>query len=193
MRKWVVLVLTLLLAAGAAQAQDQAKETKGGSASALDTVKVMVFPAGSNQLRLDIFVVNSAPVAGMPVPMKVWSKEAKVAFDSVSYQGGRVEYFQLKAENADTANHTVLLGLIADLSGTKPPLEPGRGKAFSLYFTTDKAFKAADVVVEPIVIPPANKLEFNVYRGEQLDSIIPTFVVEVGKAEQAKPAAGTDK
>jgi len=132
--------------------------------------------------------VNVDPVAGMPTPLKVTAENAKIMYDSVSYDDGRVGYFQLKVANADTLNQTVLFGLIADLSGSKPPLAPGRGRAFSFFCTADKAIDAKDVVVASVVLPPANKLEFNVMDevNRQVISVRPTFVQGSWK-EESKP------
>ena len=192
MRKFLNGVLCLMVFVSVAQAQEdsgkQRQEPTVEPASASDTVRVSVHSApGKNQFRLDVFVVNSEPVAGMPTPVRVSSEKAKMQFDSVSYVDGRVEYFQLKTHNADTASQTLLIGLIADLSGSKPPLKPGRGKALSVFYTADAAVKADDVNVEPVVLPPANKMEFNTIMADgQIGSTIPTFVQATGKpAEEA--------
>jgi hypothetical protein len=138
---------------------------------------VTVVPAaGANQFQVDVFVVNTGKVAGLPLPFKVTAESTKLLFDSVSYADGRVAYFQGKFENPDTSGQTLLLGLIADLSGSKPALAPGRGHACSMFFTAKKAVEADAITVEPVVIPPANRLEYNVYEGDQLVSVIPTFV-----------------
>ena len=190
-----VICLSGLLTMSVADAQTETQSTSPAPAatqakvteqpvSKSDTVSVSVESvAGKNQVRLDVFVVNSEPVAGMPLPFKIWAKDAKLRFDSVSYSGGRVEYFQLKTQNADTANQTILFGLIADLSGTKPPLAPGRGKALSVYYSSASPLIASSVKVEPVILLPANKLEFNILEADgSVGSTIPTFV-------KAKPAA----
>ena len=188
MRKLIFIVAVLLVLPALALAQTERKEAPKAPASKHDTVSVTVHPtAAKNQFRVDFFVVNTEPVAGMPTPVKVSSKKATLAFDSVSFVDGRVEYFQLKTHNADTANQTLLIGLIADLSGTKPPLKPGRGRAFSTYFTADKAITAADVDVAAVILEPANKLEFNTIMADgQVGSTIPTFVQARAVMKEAK-------
>lgn len=174
-------VLFGLLAGTAIAHGDSTKKVEPMAAPAKvskhDSVTVSVEPAaGKNQVRLDVFVVNVEPVAGLPMPFKVTSANAKMNFDSVSYAGGRVEYFQLKATNADTANQTLLVGLIADLSGTKPPLAPGRGKAFSIFYSGSAPVTAEQVKVEPVVLPPANKLEYNTMESDgSVGSTLPTY------------------
>ena len=191
MRKFMfVRLLSLLALVATAQAQEEAKAPVEDPVSIADTISVSVHAApGEHQFRLDFFVVNTEPVAGMPTPVRVSSEKATLVFDSVSYKDGRVEYFQLKTQNADADNQTLLIGLIADLSGSKPPLAPGRGNAFSVYYTADKAIEAADVSVEPVLLPPANKMEFNTILADgQIGSTIPTFVraQEVIKEEEAE-------
>jgi len=191
MRKFMfVSLLSLLALVATAQAQEEAEAPVEDPVSIADTISVFVHAApGERQFRLDFFVVNTEPVAGMPTPVRVSSEKATLVFDSVSYKDGRVEYFQLKTQNADADNQTLLIGLIADLSGSKPALAPGRGNAFSVYYTADKAIEAADVSVEPVLLPPANKMEFNTILADgQIGSTIPTFVraQEVTKKEEAE-------
>jgi hypothetical protein len=187
MRTSLICLSGLLALSVSARAQSEKKET-ADPVSKFDTVTVSVEAIpGKNQVRLDVFVVNVEPVAGLPMPFKVSAKDAKLRFDSVSYAGGRVEYFQLKTQNADTVNQTVLLGLIADLSGSKPPLAPGRGKALSLFYSAAAPITAAAVKVEPIILAPANKLEFNTIESDgSVGSTLPTYVM--GKPTVAKPA-----
>lgn len=194
MRAAMFVVCGLLAGAAVAQADSEKKpvpEQAPAKPSRHDSVTVTVEPAaGKNQVRLDVFVVNTEPVAGLPLPLKVTAGNAKMNFDSVSYAGGRVEYFQLKAANADTANQTLLLGLIADLSGSKPPLAPGRGKAFSIFYSGSAPVTAEQVKVEPVVLPPANKLEYNTIESDgTVGSTIPTYV----RAKASKPAAAEQK
>jgi hypothetical protein len=194
MRKMMILGLALMLVASAAYADKPTKKIKPVPVSKPDTVKVTVLPAsGKNQFRLDVHVTNADSVAGLPVPLRVSAEKAKLFYDSVSYAGGRLDYFQLKTDNPDSAEQTLLLGLIADLSGSKPPLAPGRGKAMTIFYTADKPIKAEDIRVEGVVIPPANKLEFNVYRDGEVASVIPTLVVEVGKPDNEKKRGSLGK
>jgi hypothetical protein len=190
MRKVWITALALLLGCGVARAQSGEAPAKKQPASKQDTVSVRVIPAGGkNQFRLEFRVVNSVPVAGMPIPVQITAKDAKVMYDSTSYEGGRVSYFQLKTQNPDSAKQTLLLGLIADLSGSKPSLEPGRGVALNVFYTADKPVKASDIMVEPIQIAPANILEFNVVEADGIRSVIPTFVM----SKPGSPAAEKQK
>ena len=191
MRKVLLGSIVILASTPAAWGQIKVTLPAEEPASKADTVSVSVHKApGKYQFRLDFFVVNSMPVAGMPTPVKVTAKNATMAFDSISFTDGRVEYFQLKVQNADTANQTLLVGLIADLSGSKPPMAPGRGRAFSVYYTADKAITADAVEVSPIIVAPANKLEFNTALADnQIGSTIPTFVQSKAAPDKKKEKA----
>ena len=90
---------------------------------------------------------------------------------------------------ADTANQTLLLCLIADLSGSKPPLKPGRGVAFNVFYSADKAVKPAAVKVKPVMLAPANILEFNVLEPDGIGSVVPTFTMAPAETKKEKPAA----
>ncbi len=186
MRKMILVIVALLVATGAVQATTVTEQ----AASPEDTITVSVNSTeAANQFRLEFFVVNSVEVAGMPVPVSITAEGAKMKYDSISYEGGRVGYFQLKTQNPDTANQTLLLGLIADLSGSKPPLAPGRGVAFNVFYTTDKAVKASAVKVEPIMLAPANILEFNVLEEGGIGSVVPTFHMTAPTATEEKAAS----
>lgn len=189
MRKWLMAVALGAVLHSGAWAQAETPGSDEEKLSLADTVMVTVHPgAGKNQLQLEVFVVNSDSVAGMPMPFRVTAEGAKVNFDSVSYEGGRTGYFQLKTQNADTANQTVLLGLIADLSGSKPPLAPGRGRALSIFYTADRPIKPGELKVGPVILPPANKLEFNIFRNGTVIGVRPHFVLK-SSSEPVKPAA----
>lgn len=187
MRKWLFVLALGAVTSSGVWAQPAASSADAEQLSASDTVMVTVRPGvGKNQLQLDVFVVNSDSVAGLPMPFRVVAEGAKLSFDSVSYEGGRTEYFQLKTQNADTSNQTVLLGLIADLSGSKPPLAPGRGKALSIFYTADRPIKPEQLNVGPVILPPANKLEFNIFKDGTVTGVRPTFVLKA-TSEKAKP------
>jgi hypothetical protein len=187
MHKWLIALVLGAVLSSSAWAQSAASVALDDQLSLADTVMVTVYPgSGKNQLQLDVFVVNSDSVAGMPMPFRVVAEGAKLNFDSVSYEGGRTGYFQLKTQNADTANQTVLLGLIADLSGSKPPLAPGRGKALTIFYTADRPINPEQVKVGPVILPPANKLEFNIFRDGTVIGVRPTFVLKASGAK-AKP------
>jgi len=185
MRKMIFVSVALFVAPCAVQAQTDTQQ----AASPKDTITVSVNPTeATHQFRLEFFVVNSVEVAGMPVPVSITAEGAKMKYDSISYEGGRVGYFQLKTQNPDTANQTLLLGLIADLSGSKPPLKPGRGVAFNVFYTADKAINASAVKVEPVMLAPANILEFNVLEEGGIGSVVPTFHMTAAKATEEEAA-----
>jgi hypothetical protein len=183
--KMMVMGIAFLLAVGAGCGQKVEEET-GGALPAptprADIVRFVVTPAtGENQFQLDLFVTNSDSVAGMPIAVRIFADQSKMYFDSVSYTGGRVEHFQLKTQNADSVEQTLLLGLIADLSGSVPSLGPGTGKALTLFYTAESPIQAQDVKIEEVVVPPANRLEFNVLRDGRVSSVTPQLVVEAGE------------
>ena len=194
MRKMLFALTVIAFAAGTAWAGPNEKPAEAAKMSATDTIMVTVYPgAGPNQFRFEVFAVNADSVAGMPIPLRVTSEGAKLMFDSASFAGSRTEYFQLKTQNADTAAQTVLFGLIADLSGSKPPLAPGRGKALTFFCTAEKPVKPDQVGVAPVILPPANKLEFNVWEDGQVKGVRPTFVLKTGKAEKKMEQKGEVK
>lgn len=198
MRRCIVTLVAVLAIAGSAAAQTGEKAAEK-VASPNDTLLINVSPAGgTNQFQLDISLVNANALAGMVVPLEVKATGgATMKYDSVTYAGGRVEYFQLKSDHVPEDNKsTLLLGLIADLSGTKPPLPAGSGMVATVFYTADKPMTADQVKIRAVRIPPANELD---YTTPELQSVTPTFVVKAGKAPKKaepakeKPAAGDGK
>ena len=80
-----------------------------------------VSPLYESTHYLPIYLDNSDQIAAITLPLSYnWPFDP----DSVSFEGCRTSYFERKIAVLDSIEKTLKLGLIADLSGTTPPLEP---------------------------------------------------------------------
>lgn len=179
MQKIITTLALFAVLAGTAWAQPPAA-ANDKPVSKNDTVLVQVYKGGgTNQIVLEVSLTNADSLAGMVVPLSATVPGVKMSYDSTSFAGTRIEYFQLKTDHQpDSTKPAVLLGLIADMSGSNPPLPPGRGTVAKIYFTGDGAVDLAKVKVQKIQVPPANQLD---YTTPKLVTIRPTLVTRTGK------------
>jgi hypothetical protein len=69
-------------------------------------------------------------------------------------------FFDMKTELIDTVRQAVLIGLIADMSGQKPPMKKGDGEVAKIYFTIPKGAKFQDFYMDTTWVKPMNVLKF---------------------------------
>lgn len=188
MRNFILALALVAVGAGAASSQENPNiPALPDEISAKDTVMITVSSMSANQVKLEAYVANSIPLGGITIPIAVASANTKLKFDSASFASARTEYFQLKSVNVPTPDsNSLLVGLIADLSGTKPPLAKGQGTVVTAYYTASKPVKAEGVTVKPVRLLPSNELEF--ISPDAMTRIRPTFVLKAaGAADKPKP------
>ncbi len=126
-----------------------------------DTCRIVVIQDGkTNQVVASVSVFNDEELAAMTLPFKYGNGKSPIKCDSVKFSKTRVEYFAMKSQLIDTVKQTVLIGLIADMSGTKPPLKKGDGEVARIYLTLPKGQKFQDVFMDTTWIKPFNVLKF---------------------------------
>jgi hypothetical protein len=150
-----VLFLTLIAAAALAQKGEQPnlnqnQPTLKISHAKTDTLWVE-FKQSGKQLVADLMLFNDQAIAGGQIPLRFGNGKAPLVVDSVVYDSKRAGKFDVTNIGADTASQTLRLGFIADISGRRPPLEAGRGKIMTIYFTL-KANKPQEVVVDTVTL-----------------------------------------
>lgn len=121
-------------------------------------VSVNVEAVDSVHWEAAVDLVNPGPVAALTLPLRWGSGRSTLRIDSAEYRGLRTEYFALKTFRVDSTKQCVLIGLISDLGGNLPPLEPGEGTIVRLHFTTRRVRDAAPEV-DTTFIPPHNVLQ----------------------------------
>jgi hypothetical protein len=173
-----------------------------------DTCRVVVFQdEKGNHAMASVSVFNDELLAAMTIPLKFGTGTSPIRCDSVKFRRTRIEDFDMKTQMVDTVRQTVLLGLVADMSGNKPPLAKGDGEVARIYFTFPKNTKFQDVFIDTCWVKPFNVLKFvtpdvkSVFpvfdnsRG-MLNGGIPIPPPAKGKESEGKesaPATGTEK
>jgi len=126
-----------------------------------DTCRIVVFQdEKTNQVMASVSVFNDEDLAAMTLPFRYGNGKTPIKCDSIKFRKTRCEYFDTKTYSVDTLRQTVLTGLIADMSGNKPPLKKGDGEVMRLYFTVLQNKKFQDFFVDTTWIKPFNLLKF---------------------------------
>ncbi len=127
----------------------------------MDTCRIFVSQdEKSNQVMASVHVFNDQDLAAMTLPFSYGNGKTPIKCDSITFWNTRCERFDMKNELVDTVNQTVLLGLIADMSGQKPPMKKGDGEVARLYFSFPKGAKFQDFYLDTTWVKPFNVLKF---------------------------------
>ena len=126
-----------------------------------NTCRIVTFQEeGSSQVMASVSVSNDKELAGLTLPFRYGDGDSPITCDSVSFSDTRVEYFELKTHRVDSVNQVVLLGLIPDFAGQKPPLETGYGEVARIYFTLKRGPRFQNYFLDTTTIRPFNRLKF---------------------------------
>jgi hypothetical protein len=138
-----------------------------------DTCRVVVVQdEKGNHAMASVSVFNDEPLAAMTIPLKFGTGTSPIHCDSVKFRRTRVEEFDMKTSLVDTIGQTVLIGLVADMSGSKEPLAKGDGEVVRIYFTFPQNSKFQDVFIDTTWIRPFNVLKFVT---PDVKSVLPAF------------------
>jgi hypothetical protein len=133
---------------------------------------VVVQDKNSSQAVAHVSVSNDVELAGMTLPFRYGNGQSPVRCDSIRFWETRSQSFEMKTGRIDTVEQTVLIGLIADMSGSKSPMEIGDGEVARIYFTFPKGEKFQDFVMDTTWIRPFNMLKFVT---PDVEGIFPAF------------------
>jgi hypothetical protein len=126
-----------------------------------DTCRVIIFQEEkSNQVMASISVFNDQELAAMTLPFRYGDGKSPLRCDSIKFWDTRTMFFDMKTELIDTVRQAVLIGLIADMSGQKPPMKKGDGEVAKIYFTIPKGAKFQDFYMDTTWVKPMNVLKF---------------------------------
>jgi methionine-rich copper-binding protein CopC len=88
-----------------------------------------------NTVIVPLEIANDDGVMAIDIPLKF---SEGVTLKEVTFENTRVEHFDLKVSRIDNEAHTVVIGLIHQLSTTpKEPLSAGEGRVANLVFEVD--------------------------------------------------------
>jgi hypothetical protein len=126
-----------------------------------DTCRIVVFQEEkSNQVMASVVVFNDEELAAMTLPFRYGDGKSPLRCDSIKFWDTRTMFFDMKTELIDTARQAVLIGLIADMSGQRPPMKKGDGEVAKIYFTIPKGAKFQDFYMDTTWVKPMNVLKF---------------------------------
>jgi hypothetical protein len=109
---------------------------------------------------IHVSVFNDENLAALTLPFSYGDGKSPVRCDSVRFRNTRSESFDMITANIDTVAQTVLIGLIADMTGRKPPMEKGDGAVATIYFTFPANQRFHDFVMDTTWVRPFNLLKF---------------------------------
>jgi len=122
------------------------------------SVSIHVEHVDSLHLEAIVELVNPSPIAALTLPLQWGNGHSPYTLDSADYRGLRTDYFALKTFRVDSTKQTVLIGMISDLGGNYPPLEPGAGGIARLFFSSAHPVKTA-IAIDTVFIAPHNTLQ----------------------------------
>ncbi len=126
-----------------------------------DTCRIVVMQdEKSNQVMASVSVFNDEDLAAMTLPFRYGNGKSPIKCDSVVFWETRSQYFDMRTRLVDTTRQTVLIGLIPDMSGSKPPMKKGDGEVAKIYFTVKTSSKFEDVLMDTAWVYPHNVLKF---------------------------------
>jgi hypothetical protein len=135
--------------------------TQSDSLGQPDTCRIVVVQDdSSHQAVAHVSIFNDEDLAAMTLAFRYGNGKSPVKCDSVRFWNTRSQFFDMRTERIDTVKQTVLIGLIADMSGNNPPMEKGDGEVARIYFTLPQGEKFQDFVMDTTWIRPFNVLKF---------------------------------
>jgi hypothetical protein len=138
-----------------------------------DTCRIITFQdEKKNQVMASVSVFNDEELVAMTLPFRYGNGDTPIRCDSVQFDKTRVEYFEIASQRIDTVNQTVLIGLLVDFIGKKPPLKKGDGEVARIYFTLKEGAKFQDFFLDTTLIKPFNTLKLVT---PQVKGMVPVF------------------
>jgi hypothetical protein len=141
----VILVPSMILAASA-------NKFAVGKATAIE----------ANQVVVPLVVTNDVNLAAIDIPLK-FSEGVTLKEVDFDFEGSRVSHFDLKIANIKNDEHTVVIGLLPQITSTHvPDLEAGTGPVANLVFEINDP-TVSQVTVEAVELQDPNHSLMFVY------------------------------
>lgn len=112
----------------------------------------------NGNVTVPLTISNDDGVMAIDIPLKF---SEGVSLKEVTFEGTRVEHFDMKISRIDNVNHTVVIGLINQLSAvTKDPLAAGDGAIANLVFEVVDPTVTEIRLEKDVAAGPAHDLVF---------------------------------
>jgi hypothetical protein len=116
----------------------------------------------TNEIVVPLVVTNEANLAAIDIPLK-FSEGVTLKSVDFDFEDSRVSHFDLKIANINNENHSVVIGLLPQLtSANVPDLEAGTGAVANLVFEINDP-EVAQVTVEAVELQDPNHSLMFVY------------------------------
>lgn len=117
-----------------------------------------------NTIVVPLEITNEYDLAAMDIPLRF---SEGITLKEVNFTNTRVDYFDFKSAGINNEKHTVVIGLLPQLSkGYKPKLAPGTGVIANLVFEIDDP-SITDITLEAIELKnPNHSLTFVYHEGK---------------------------
>ena len=126
-------------------------------------------PSTDNIVVVPLEITNSVALAALDIPLKF---SEGVTLKEVDFTDTRVDYFDLKVANINNENHTVIIGLLPQLSPVaKPELAVGEGVIANLVFEINDQ-SVTEISLEATETEAPNHSLTFVHHGDEGDIIL---------------------
>jgi len=178
MKKLFALTIITIFLLGGVSFVSAEKENTG---TKMDTCRIEIkMDEKNNKAVAEVYIVNTKATTAFTVPLRFGNGKSPIICDSISYKGTAVENFAVRAGNIDSTQQTLLVGLIADISGSGLTLKEGSNLVARIYFTLTNTKQTTEIVLDTCTYKPQNDLKM-VYRvmkkGEKprIKDVVPIF------------------
>jgi hypothetical protein len=133
-----------------------------------DTVRAesKTLPSGTAAFTIDVTLYNDEEIGGFNLPVS-WSS-VDLTCDSVSWVGSRVEANSIPPMSSiDNDNQRLQAGYIAGFFD--PPLQPGEGLLYTIYFTVAPGVTDLAALIDSTFFPPAGNFALTTATGFNFD------------------------
>lgn len=169
------LTIGLCLTAGMALAQTD-------PIGKVDTLSLVVETIGNGKWMVTASLWNDENLAAIDIPLKYSAGVARVAIDSVSFAGTRVDGFEQRTAQIDSVKQVMHFGGFAYILSQKPPLAPGKGEVGRIFFSARGDKKPGPFVVDTTAYSASSTL---VLADVNAKTIVPALKIDYRKAETA--------
>ncbi len=142
-------------------------------AASLHQFQVAEPTTDADHVVVPLNITNQDNLAGIDIPLKF---SEGVTLKEVTFEGTRVEYFDLKIANIDNESRTVVIGLLPQMTPEyKPNLEAGSGAVANLVFEVNDDL-AQQISIEAVTLhDPYHDLLFVYNENHEIRTEKPEF------------------
>ncbi len=171
----ILIIFSLLLLCGLLSCSKKSKNVNNSDSGDSDTIYLESYRIDRLNWGVNLSLLNHEEIFAMTIPLTFSAAyQNRLVADSVTYNGGRVESFQIKIVRPDTLTQCVTIALFADLGNTVPPLPSGTGLIARLFISSLDRRDISGFTIDTTTTPPSNSLLLVTPESE---GIVPSLVI----------------